>query len=169
MNKTKNHTELSIDIRSTERAAVRAEVFQYWIKEEPGTAIVRNTYRYNAEKLSDGSRIYLTRPTRLNKGADFVICCENFTKFKNGNDKPPSHGDLITELCQLGKDRVLPLIREHIKRPSFLAGRLYIDFSKEYFPALTRFVGFIHRFSPHQISNLIRNNRRKAPTMSLHY
>ena len=65
--------------------------------------MVRNTYRYDVEKLSDGSRIYLTRPTRLNKGADFVICCENFTKFKNGNDKPPSHDDLILEMCQLGQ------------------------------------------------------------------
>lgn len=50
------------------------------------------------EQLSNGSLIYLTRPTRLNKGADFVICCEGFTKFKNGNDKPPSHDDLISEM-----------------------------------------------------------------------
>ena len=97
MDKIVNPTHLTIEIRSTDRAAVRAEVFQYWISEKPGTPTVRNTYCYDAEKLSDGSLIYLTRPTRLNKGADFVIQCQNFRKFKNGNDKPPSHDDLIAE------------------------------------------------------------------------
>ncbi len=101
MSKTKNHTNLSFELQSTDRAKVRAEVFQHWINENPGTQIVRNTYRYDVEELSDGNKIYLTRPTRLNKGADFVICCEGFTKFKNGNDKPPSHGDLFDELSKL--------------------------------------------------------------------
>jgi hypothetical protein len=106
MSKTKTHTELTIEIHSTDRAGVRAEVFQHWIREQPGTPTVRNTYRYNVETLSDGSRIYLTRPTRLNKGADFVICCEGFTKFKNGNDKPPSHNNLVMEFSDLGRPAV---------------------------------------------------------------
>ncbi len=101
MEKTKNHTLLEFTLQATERAAVRAEVFQHWIKEKPGSSTLRNTYRYNVEKLSDGSLIYLTRPTRLNKGADFVIHCEGFTKFKNGNDKPPKHSDLFSELKSL--------------------------------------------------------------------
>jgi len=101
MERTKNHTLLSIILKSTDRAAVRAEVFQHWINELPGSTTVRNTYRYNVEKLSDGSIIYLTRPTRLNKGADFVIHCEGFTKFRNGNDKPPRHGDLFSETERL--------------------------------------------------------------------
>lgn len=62
---------------------------------------MRNTYCYDVEELSDGSLIYLTRPTRLNKGADFVIHCQNFRKFKNGNDKPPSHDDLADEMKAL--------------------------------------------------------------------
>jgi len=103
MSKSKKHTLLKIEIHSTDRAEIRAEVFQHWINEKPGTPTVRNTYRYDVEKLSDGSWVYLTRPTRLNKGADFVICCEHFTKFKNGNDKPPSHNDLLLEFCQLGQ------------------------------------------------------------------
>jgi hypothetical protein len=101
MEKIKNHTLLAFTLKSTDRAAVRAEVFQHWIDEKSGSSTVRNTYRYNVERLSDGSLIYLTRPTRLNKGADFVIHCEGFTKFKNGNDKPPSHGDLFSELESL--------------------------------------------------------------------
>lgn len=103
MEKTKTSTRLSIDLHATERAAVRAEVFQHWINEKPGSPSVRNTYRYDVEKLSDSSLIYLTRPTRLNKGADFVICCEGFTKFKNGNDRPPSHQDLVAEMKALVK------------------------------------------------------------------
>jgi len=102
MDKVKQHTDLTIELQSTERAAIRAEVFQHWIAEKPGTANVRNTYRYTVETLFDGSRIYLTRPTRLNKGADFVICCERFTKFKNGNDRPPSHSDLVNQVRELG-------------------------------------------------------------------
>jgi len=100
--KPKTFTHLSINLSGTDRAAIRAEVFRHWINEKPGTPTVRNTYRYDVEKLSDGSWIYLMRPTRLNKGADFVIYCERFTKFKNGNDKPPSHVDLMSEFCQLG-------------------------------------------------------------------
>jgi len=101
VSKTKNHTRLTIEVRSTDRAGVRAEVFQHWINEKPGTPTVRNTYWYDVEKLSDGSIIYLTRPARLNKGADFVIVCEGFLKFKNGNDRPPKFDDVIPEIEKL--------------------------------------------------------------------
>lgn len=101
MDKVKNHTRLTIETHSTERAALRAEIFQYWINEKPGSLTVRNTYRYDVEKLSDGSLIYLTRPTRLNKGADFVIVCENFLRFKNGNDRPPKFDHVIPEIKKL--------------------------------------------------------------------
>jgi hypothetical protein len=101
MIKTVKHTHLTLDLRSTDRASIRAEVFKHWIDENPGTPTERNTYRYDVEKLCDGSLIYLTRPTRLNKGADFVIHCQNFVKFKNGNDKPPKHTNLADELKDL--------------------------------------------------------------------
>ncbi len=101
MAKIKNHTLKEYTLQATNRALVRAEVFKLWIEESPGTSEITNTYRYNVERLSDGSVIYLNRPTRLNKGADFVICCEGFTKFKNGNDKPPSHRDIFSEVQEL--------------------------------------------------------------------
>ena len=99
MNKSVHHTRLQFEVVSTNRASVREEIFQHWIKEEPGTPTTRNTYRYDVEVLSNGKRIYLTRPTRLNKGADFVILCEGFTRFNNGNDKPPKHGDPLQEIA----------------------------------------------------------------------
>ena len=101
MSKSVCHRRLQFEITSVTRASVREEVFQHWIKEDPGTPVLRNTYRYDVESLASGKLIYLTRPTRLNKGADFVILCEDFTKFKNGNNKPPRHGDLIQEIADV--------------------------------------------------------------------
>src|SRR3989442_15091263 len=90
--------ELTIEVQAGTRAELRATMLSYWVRELPGAANVRNKYRYNVEKLADGSRIYLMRPTRLNKGCDFVIHCENFLTFKNGNSRPPSQTDLVLEL-----------------------------------------------------------------------
>jgi len=101
MSKEKKFHRLSITIAGKNRAEIRAEVFQHWIKEEPGTPELTQCYRYDVEKLCDGSLIYVTRPTRLNKGADFRIFCENFKKYLNGNDKPPSHSNLVDELKEL--------------------------------------------------------------------
>ena len=64
-----------------------------WMKESVGTQ-----YRYFVETLSDGKRVYLERPGRLNKGCDFVIFIEGLFVYKNGNDKPPSHKDLLIDL-----------------------------------------------------------------------
>src|SRR6266571_3490136 len=91
-------TELTIEVPVGTRAELRATILSYWLRELPGAPNLRNKYRYNVEKLADGSRIYLMRPTRLNKGCDFVIHCENFLTFKNGNSRPPSQSDLIAEL-----------------------------------------------------------------------
>lgn len=54
-------------------------------------------YRYNVES-ANGKKIYLLRPAHLNKGMDFQVCAEDFKKFKNGKDKPPSHTDVLEDL-----------------------------------------------------------------------
>lgn len=92
---------LQFEITETDRAQIRAKVFSHWIAEEPGTPTLTNAYRYDVETLSDGSKVYLTRPTRLNKGADFIIRCENYLKHKKGTDKPPSFRDVAAELRPL--------------------------------------------------------------------
>lgn len=91
----------SLVLAATDRAGVRREVLAAWTEEAPGTPTIRNKYRYDVEVICDGGRVYLRRPARLNKGADFVVCCENFIKFKNGNDKPPRHADLQDALRRL--------------------------------------------------------------------
>ena len=54
--------------------------------------------RYYVETLSDGKRIYFERPTSLNKGCDFVLFAEDVITFQNGNDKAPSHNDVLQDL-----------------------------------------------------------------------
>lgn len=109
---------LAFTLASTNRAAIRTEVFDYWIKEAPGTPSVTNSYHYLVETLSDGSEIYLARPTRLNKGADFKILCRKHAlfHFKNGNDRPPNHEGLFAKFKSLitslaGKTELLTALR----------------------------------------------------------
>jgi hypothetical protein len=97
----------TIMLRSNERAKIRREVVGWWLAEAPGTAELRNCYRYYVEQLADGSRIFLDRPTRLNKGMDFMIKCENYIVYKNGNCKPPSHANMAALLNDLLKDKTL--------------------------------------------------------------
>ncbi|MFA4946343.1 MAG: DNA adenine methylase [Candidatus Micrarchaeia archaeon] len=61
-------------------------------------------YTYFVETIADGSRIYLKRPARLNKGMDFQVNAENFLKYENGNNKPPSHKDIIKDLKNKKKE-----------------------------------------------------------------
>lgn len=52
-------------------------------------------YKYFVETLKDGRRLYLLRPTYLNKGIDFQVWVE---RFDGKNDKRPSHGDIFKDL-----------------------------------------------------------------------
>ncbi len=52
-------------------------------------------FRYYVERLADGRRIFLLRPTFLNKGIDFQVWVE---KFDSVNDKRPSHKDVFRDL-----------------------------------------------------------------------
>lgn len=56
--------------------------------------------RYYVETFSNGKRIYLERPTFLNKGCDFVLFAEDVITCKNGNDKAPSHNDVLQDLTK---------------------------------------------------------------------
>ena len=52
-------------------------------------------YKYFVETLNDGRRLYLLRPTFLNKGIDFQVWVE---KFDGNNDKKPSHKDIFADI-----------------------------------------------------------------------
>jgi hypothetical protein len=105
-----------VTLVARDRPAIRREVVGWWLEEEAGDETTKRCYRYNVERLADGSQIYLMRPARLNKGMDFVIKCERFLRFKNGNDKPPRHLDLMAELLEIrsaradGRRELIPLV-----------------------------------------------------------
>lgn len=83
--------EISLSVNHlNNKKEIRVFIIQTWLKENPATK-----YRYFVETLSDQKRIYLERPARLNKGCDFQIFVDNHWKYKNGNDKPPSHKKLF--------------------------------------------------------------------------
>jgi hypothetical protein len=52
-------------------------------------------YRYNVEKLKDGKKIFLLKPTFLNKGIDFQVWVEGL---KSDKDARPSHKDIFEDL-----------------------------------------------------------------------
>jgi hypothetical protein len=86
--------------RLNKKEYIRLHLLEQWISESPETK-----YRYFVETLSNGSKIYLERPGRLNKGCDFVIFIENLITFQNGNDKPPKH-DFIFDDLQIKKNEL---------------------------------------------------------------
>ena len=85
---------LHINIDSiNDKITLRNFILNQWIIETSNTK-----YRYFVETLSNGNRIYIERPGRLNKGCDFVIYLENHILYNNGNDKPPPHNFILDDL-----------------------------------------------------------------------
>lgn len=78
-------------------------VIRKFLKEEPGTGKreLASRYTYFVETLTDGRRIYLTRPTRL-KGFDFEIRVEgvNFAIGKKRSTNRPSHAAVYDDLAK---------------------------------------------------------------------
>lgn len=96
------NVDLSLTLNSREELMKKA--VETFISEKPGYWKDGNKhvtrYKYFVEKLEDGRRIYLKRPTFLNKGIDFQVWVE---KFDGENDGRPSHKDIFKDL-NLKKD-----------------------------------------------------------------
>ena len=80
------------------RQELRRIVVLNFLEENPGlgSGEKASRYRYNVETLSDGRRIYLTRPAYLKKGFDFRINVEN-TTFMTGKEYP-KHDDIFNDV-----------------------------------------------------------------------
>jgi hypothetical protein len=80
-----------------DRKALRRAIAAKWSEEDPHTS-----YRYNVERCANGKRVYLLRPTWLNKGFDFQVNVEGLVKVvkpgKGATREMPSHGDVIHDL-----------------------------------------------------------------------
>lgn len=84
--------KITKDLRITEntRKGQRRKVLDAWLAEEE-----HSRYRYHVETCKDGKKVYLLRPTWLNKGLDFQI---NLEKFKSKSQEAPKHNDLTDDL-----------------------------------------------------------------------
>jgi hypothetical protein len=103
------YKEIDLTIRHyTSRRQLRDIVINKFMEEEPGLGSGDDTsrFRYNVETLSDGRRIYLTRPAYLKKGFDFRINVEK-TIFQTKHEYP-KHDDIFDDLKL--KNRENPLI-----------------------------------------------------------
>jgi len=93
------HNEKDFVVRDyNNRQDLRRIIVSKFLEEEPGLGSGSNTsrYRYNVEKLGDGSKIYLTRPAYLKKGFDFRINVENMIFLTRG--EYPKHDDIFNDL-----------------------------------------------------------------------
>ncbi len=97
----KTYEEYSIDfqLKSNDRKELRDTIVKKFLEEKGGywkDGIKHVTrFRYYVEKLVDGRRIFLLRPTHLNKGIDFQVWVEKFAEDKDGR---PSHKDVFADL-----------------------------------------------------------------------
>lgn len=108
-------TEVTISIQASSRAGFRKKLVELFLNEKPGANGESSQYVYFVEQDSTGNRIYLKRPTNLNKGFDFEVRVENvnFTHIAKtnslvGNKSPfqpritnsnrPSHDNIINDL-----------------------------------------------------------------------
>ncbi len=96
------HTINMVFPNSGTRNEVRGRVIDTFQLEEPGTGKGDNSskYRYYVEETAQGESIYLSRPTNLNKGFDFTVCCENtyFARTGQRRIRRPSHPIIIQDL-----------------------------------------------------------------------
>lgn len=103
--KVQELTELAYTLSKQSKRDLRDQVVLEFLKEKAGYwegGIKHVTvFKYYVEKLSDGRRIFLYRPTFLNKGIDFQVWVERFDGTK---DKKPSHKDVLGDLKRKKKE-----------------------------------------------------------------
>src|ERR1700722_17844635 len=97
---------ISLSLAASSRAELRKVIVNAFLDEKKGywkreTQVVTR-YKYFVETLKTGSRIYLLRPTFLNKGIDFQVWVE---KFDGESDKRPNHDGLIADIRQKVKEK----------------------------------------------------------------
>ena len=61
-------TNITLNITAADKASYRKQLIEEFLKEMPGTTTSVTEYYYFVETLQNNKRIYLKRPTALNKG-----------------------------------------------------------------------------------------------------
>lgn len=85
-----------------DRCEIRLNLIKQFLQEIPGRGKgnLASRYRYDVEKY-DKYKIYLKRPTRLNKGFDFTVNIDGIYFKKNKKYANPSHKDIINILNEI--------------------------------------------------------------------
>lgn len=98
-------SSVNLNIQASNKASYRRQLISEFLNEQPGSATNVSEYMYFVDTLQDGNRIYLKRPTTLNKGVDFEVRIEN-TQFRYGKygniistGNRPSHNDIYEDLA----------------------------------------------------------------------
>jgi len=91
--------DINLNLDMNSRDELRKAVVNNFLNEKKGywngQIQVVTRYRYFVESLTGGSRIFLLRPTFLNKGIDFQVWVERFDGEK---DKRPSHAMIHADI-----------------------------------------------------------------------
>ena len=110
-------TQITLNIIAADKASYRRCIIEEFLKEQPGTTTSVTEYYYFVETLSSGKRIYLKRPTALNKGVDFEVRVED-TYFRYGvhgnviaTGNRPSHDDIAKDLSLKKKENPAEFLR----------------------------------------------------------
>lgn len=109
----RNRRKVVIDwlVKISDRSGQRRVLAEKWLQEGQYT-----DYRYNVETCKDGTKVYLLRPTWLNKGFDFQVNVEGFkskTRTARGvTSEMPSHKDVIDDLQR--KVRARPALKKEL-------------------------------------------------------
>lgn len=91
--------QISYQLTSTNRSAIRNEMIQLFLNEQPGTGkgSLSSKYHYNVDSFR-GTDIVIKRPAALNKGFDFTVNTNTFLFKKKRRYKNPSHQDVLDSL-----------------------------------------------------------------------
>ncbi|MHB8502911.1 MAG: DNA adenine methylase [Candidatus Acidiferrales bacterium] len=109
--KKKQKFALDWALKASDRSSQRRALARKWLREGQ-----YSSYRYFVETCRDGTRVYLRRPTFLNKGFDFQVNVEGFRsktrKAKGVTKEMPSHPDVFRDLR--GKVRAHPKLKKEL-------------------------------------------------------
>ncbi len=104
MSDSRTLSSSELKVKAGTRQELREKVVRAFLNEAPGTGTgeLASKYHYFVETLSDGRRVFLTRPAWLNKGFDFEIRVQDET-FPGGRGRKtdrPNHSVIFDDLKQ---------------------------------------------------------------------
>ena len=89
---------------SNNRAELRSQIINVFLKEAPGSGKneLTSRYRYITKKLNDGREVYLSRPANFNNGFDFTLNVSstnfNAADANKRSSTRPTHSNIFDDL-----------------------------------------------------------------------